>query len=251
MWVVVPAHNEERLIRGTLDSLARQTDPDFRLVVVENASTDRTPEVVAQWIAEHPEVDASVVTEERKGTGAAADTGFRYAIERGADWVARTDADCLAAHDWVEVIRRSTRHARMLGGRIRARTDEIPLRPHERITIPLAVEVARLFGRLRPSNRSPGFLCPDVMCVGNNLAVEAATYVTAGGFPRLAIEELSTPNDRALVNRVRRVTPWVRYVPDMLVYNSIRRLRAYGLRRTLRWYADHRLEHGHMDVDVR
>ena len=89
------------------------------------------------------------------------------------------------------------------------------------------------------------------MCVGNNLAVEARFYELSGGFPRLAIEELPIPNDRALVNRVRQVSPYVRYAPDMVVYNSVRRLHAYGLTRTLRWYANHSLDRTHYEVDVR
>ncbi len=55
--------------------------------------------------------------------------------------------------------------------------------------------------------------------------------------------------DRALVNRVRTVSERVAYHRDVVVHASARRLRAYGLRATLRWY----LDHGHTPdvVDVR
>ena len=89
------------------------------------------------------------------------------------------------------------------------------------------------------------------MCVGNNLAIETHTYEKSGGFPRLAIEELPIPNDRALVNRVRQVSKSIRYAPDMVVYNSARRLKAYGLVRTLGWYANHDLDQQQFEVDVR
>lgn len=250
LWVVVPAYNEDRLIRSCLDSLARQTDHDFELVVVDNGSTDRTRTVVNDWIAEHPAVRAHLIGESRKGTGAAADTGFRHAVSHGADWIARTDADCLAADDWIECIRRRSSEADLLGGKIRARSDDVAPGWWERVYLPVVTAAARLFGRLRPSNRGPEYLCPYAMCVGNNLAVAAGVYGASGGFPRLAIEELPIPNDRALVNRVRRVSSRVRYAPDVIVYNSIRRLRSYGLRRTLRWYASHRLD-GNREVDVR
>jgi glycosyltransferase involved in cell wall biosynthesis len=251
LWVVVPVFNERRMIASCLESLSRQTDSDFRVAIVDNNSTDDSAEAVGSWLRAHPSLDAIIVTESRKGTGAAADTGFRHAIAEGAEWVARTDADCVVAPDWVEAIRRRTNEADMLGGKTRVRLDDSAPKPFERLYLPATIALARAFGKVRPSNRGPEYQCPYVMCVGNNLAVRSTKYLESGGFPRLAIEELPIPNDRALVNRVRTVSSRVRYVPDMVVYNSARRLRAYGLRRTLRWYADHSLDTGQFEVDVR
>jgi len=250
LWVVIPAYNESTLIEGCLDSLVTQSDVTFSIVVVDNASSDDTRGLVSAWIEEHPDLDAYVIDESRKGTGAAADSGFRFAIKRGADWIARTDADCLVASDWISAVKRNSRRATMLGGKTRARAgDELSVL--QRISLPSTVTAARLFGKVRPSNRGSRFLCPYVMCVGNNLAVDRNTYEESGGFPRLAIEELPIPNDRALVNRVRQVSASVRYAPDMVVYNSARRLKAYGLVRTLGWYANHDLDHHQFEVDVR
>ena len=73
---------------------------------------------------------------------------------------------------------------------------------------------------------------------GCNMAISAALYEKSGGFPRSRIEDLH--EDRALVNRVRRQTAAYGLRKDMIVYGSVRRLRAYGLVGTLGWYADHR-----------
>src|SRR5215218_1556081 len=100
-YVVVPFFNEEKGIRKTLDSLIGQTDTNFTLLLVDNASTDRTVAVVETWRQAHPEWPIVLIVEPQKGTGAAADTGFRYAIAQGATHIARTDADCLPAPDWV------------------------------------------------------------------------------------------------------------------------------------------------------
>ena len=250
LFVIVPAYNEQQRITDCLDALSRQTDPDFTLIVVDNKSTDETRTLAENWIKNHPEIDVRLIDEPQKGTGAAADTGFRHAIAQGADWIARTDADCLPAPNWVETIRDQTPAMDMLGGKTRHRTDE-PLDARSKIVTPATVTAARIFGRIRPSNRGSQYRCPYVMCVGNNLAVRATTYEASGGFPRLAIEELPIPNDRALVNRVRLVSGRVRYAPEMVVYNSARRLRAYGLARTLRWYANHTLDTSRFEVDVR
>ncbi|WP_043266822.1 glycosyltransferase family 2 protein [Streptomyces sp. CT34] len=45
--VIVPAHNEEEGLPATLESLARQTVPPDRILVVDDGSTDRTGEVAA------------------------------------------------------------------------------------------------------------------------------------------------------------------------------------------------------------
>ncbi|WP_406311362.1 glycosyltransferase [Streptosporangium sp. NBC_01639] len=231
LWVIVPAYNEATGIEATLRALAAQEDRDFTLVVVDNASTDGTAGIVGRH-------GVRVVTETRKGTGAASDTGMRHAIAHGATHLARTDADCLPRPDWVRNIRRAFGDGlEMVGGRLAPRTDEFPLKLWERYLIPSVVSVAAAFGRFRPGNRSSEYLGPYVMMPGATLAITASLYERAGGFPRTAIEEVH--EDRALVNRVRTLTSAYGSRRDVVVFGSVRRLRAYGLAGTLAWYADH------------
>jgi hypothetical protein len=84
------------------------------------------------------------------------------------------------------------------------------------------------------------------MSAGCNLAITAALYEASGGFPRSAIEDVH--EDRALVNRVRRVTSAYGIRRDVVVRGSVRRLRAYGLRNTLAWYLDHSYRPDVVDV---
>ncbi|MGJ6965460.1 glycosyltransferase [Streptosporangium sp. G11] len=240
LWVIVPAYNEAPGIEATLRALAEQDDQDFTLLVVDNASTDGTAEVVRRH-------GVQVVVETRKGTGAASDTGMRHAIARGATHLARTDADCLPRPDWVRNIRRAFGDGlEMVGGQLRPRTDEFRLKLWERHLIPFVVEVAATFGRFRPGNRDPRFRGPYVMMPGATLAITADLYERAGGFPRTAIEEVH--EDRALVNRVRTLTPAYASRRDVVVFGSVRRLRAYGLAGTLAWYADHHYRPEVIDV---
>ncbi len=80
--VVVPAYSEQRLIGRTLGTM-----PDFvdHVVVVDDASPDRTSEVVASLGLPRVEL---VRHGENRGVGAAIATGYRSALAAGADVMA-------------------------------------------------------------------------------------------------------------------------------------------------------------------
>jgi glycosyltransferase involved in cell wall biosynthesis len=91
--VIVCAYNEERFLSDCLQSLQRQTRPPDEIIVVNNASTDRTREIAAQI----PGV--RVIDESRKGLVRARDAGHRAA--RG-EILVYLDADCRAPSGWLE-----------------------------------------------------------------------------------------------------------------------------------------------------
>lgn len=246
LWVIVPAFNEELGIGTTLDALALQEDLDFTLVVVDNNSTDATAAVVKDFASAHPELRVEIITESQKGTGAAADTGMRHAIDSGATRIARTDADCLPFPDWtVRVNAAFDSGLRLVSGQLIPRTDE-GVAWLDRTIIRVALEVASTFGKFRPGNQDPRYLGPYVMTPGCNMAITAELYEAAGGFPRTAIEDLH--EDRALVNAVRMITTDYGLRRDVRVYGSNRRVRAWGIRKTLAWYADHRYKPELVDI---
>jgi GT2 family glycosyltransferase/glycosyltransferase involved in cell wall biosynthesis len=49
--VLVPTYNQDRYLPATLDSLLSQTSPDWEALVVNDGSTDATPEVMARYAA--------------------------------------------------------------------------------------------------------------------------------------------------------------------------------------------------------
>lgn len=53
-YIVIPAHNEEKFIGLTLDSLVNQTVLPKKAVIVNDNSTDKTAEIVATYIEKHP-----------------------------------------------------------------------------------------------------------------------------------------------------------------------------------------------------
>jgi len=234
--VVLPCFQEERGLAATLRALAMQHDTAFTLVFVDNGSTDGSVGLVSDFARDHAPFPVEIIHECEKGTGAASDTGFRFAIARGATCIARTDADCLPAPDWVAKLKQALVNdgLEFVAGRIVPREDE-GLSLRERFVLPLMIALAERYGRW--VRRGPQFKYPYFMAAGNNLAITAELYERAGGFPRTAIEVAH--EDRELSERVRQLTHRAEVRRDIVVFNSVRRVRAYGFVNVLRWYRNH------------
>lgn len=243
LWVVVPAYQEEARIEGTLHALAAQHDRDFTLLVVDNGSTDTTVERVRAFAVAAP-FPVHVLVEPEKGVGSAIDTGFRHAIARGATLLARTDADCLPEPGWTAAARAAMRAGGgLVCGRVTARRDEHG--PAGRAVFLVLVALGAGFGRIRPAHRRRhGYLTPYRMHAGNNMAITAELYQAVGGMPRRP-----SPTDRTFINAVRRHSTAIVRRRDMVVQNSTRRIRAYGVLGTARWYLERGA--GRRGVDVR
>jgi glycosyltransferase involved in cell wall biosynthesis len=246
LFVVVPFHNEASGMQATLDALATQTDTDFSLVLVDNASTDSSASIARRFAERRGAERTFVITESQKGTGAASDTGFRFAIANGAFAIARTDADCIPHCDWVARIRTALydEGLEFIGGRIAPRTDQAPVSLLQRGILYAMITLAENIGKVH--RRGPQFRYPYFMAAGNNLAITASMYIASGGFPRTAIEDMH--EDRALSETVRTLTTRAQRRPEILVYNSVRRVHAYGYVNTLRWYRNHGFRPDVVDV---
>lgn len=83
-WVVIPLFNEAKVITGVIQDLKTQFD---HVVCIDDGSHDGSAELAVSAGAElvrHPI---------NLGQGAALQTGFAYATERGAEFVVTFDAD--------------------------------------------------------------------------------------------------------------------------------------------------------------
>jgi hypothetical protein len=89
--VVVPVFNGERFLRPALDSVLDQGFVDFELIVVDDGSTDSTPETLAGYSAQDPRI--RVERQPNQGSSAALNRGIGLAR---APLIARLDADDIA-----------------------------------------------------------------------------------------------------------------------------------------------------------
>lgn len=229
--VIIPILNEEKLVESCLASLTRQTDPNFSVVIVDNGSTDETTSILTRLIPSLP-YPVHLLHEPERGIGCAVDTGMQYAISNGYPWLARTDADTLADPRWIASVKRALSTGIELAyGASLIRKDETPTRV-ERL-YPHAVRVAGIIGTLHPRNRISGRLQPLPLASGHNMALTAALYTAVGGIPR--IRDVEAAEDLLFANKARTVSVRIRRVPDMRTYTSLRRLRAWGPARLVRW----------------
>jgi glycosyltransferase involved in cell wall biosynthesis/CheY-like chemotaxis protein len=79
--VVVPAYNEEKLIAPTLESIP---DYIFRIYAVDDASSDKTPEIIRKCAEKDTRI-MHIRHGENKGVGASIASGYREALKEGMD----------------------------------------------------------------------------------------------------------------------------------------------------------------------
>lgn len=96
--VLVTVYNGERFISQTIDSVISQTFGNWRLIIVDDLSTDRTEEIVRNYAQHEPRI--VLIKGEHKGIAAAANIGLN---EVRAPLVARLDADDVALPERLQI----------------------------------------------------------------------------------------------------------------------------------------------------
>jgi cellulose synthase/poly-beta-1,6-N-acetylglucosamine synthase-like glycosyltransferase/peptidoglycan/xylan/chitin deacetylase (PgdA/CDA1 family) len=92
--VIVPAHNEERVICGSVSALLASEVSNFEILVVDDGSRDRTAEVVREAFAGNPRV--RVITKPNGGKWSALNMGLAHT---DAEVVVTLDADTIFEPD--------------------------------------------------------------------------------------------------------------------------------------------------------
>lgn len=111
--VIMCAHNEQSHVRDQLDALAAQVwSGRWELIVVDNNSTDATPDIVREYASKHPQIRLISATE-RAGQSYAMNTGSQVARARK---LAFCDADDIVAPGWVAAIARGLEAAEVVTG---------------------------------------------------------------------------------------------------------------------------------------
>lgn len=83
--VVVPAYNEENLIARVIETMPQFVD---KIVVIDDASTDRTAEVVKKYQQNQNERLLLIHHEKNQGVGGAIITGYKHLLNEEVDVIA-------------------------------------------------------------------------------------------------------------------------------------------------------------------
>lgn len=92
---VVPLHNKEEYIGETLASLARQANPNWEAIVVDNNSTDGGPRLVMA----HGDPRIRLISSSPPGVSATRNAGL---AEARGEWVCFLDADDIVSPDYID-----------------------------------------------------------------------------------------------------------------------------------------------------
>jgi glycosyltransferase involved in cell wall biosynthesis len=208
--VIIPAYNEEKNLPKIIGSLRKQTGKNFKIIVVDNNSTDRTFKV-AKKLAD------KVYECKEQGISPARNMGARKAK---SEIVAFLDADSLALPGWASAIENAFKNNKdlsLVSGLDVYEYDNFI----KRMTINLYSYIAFL------SCKSLTFFGKPTI-QANNLAIKRAIFNKVGGFDNLIAEDYYFSLKLRKLKNIR-----CRVDSRMKVELSSRRLKKSGLIKTM------------------
>jgi glycosyltransferase involved in cell wall biosynthesis len=211
---VVPAYNEEAYLPACLESILAQTrslpPQSFEIIVVNNASTDRTREVALRY----PGVQ--VVDQPRKGLTHARQAGFAAS---SGELIANVDSDSRLTPRWVEQVLATFAEDPKLVA-FSGPFVYYDLTPTQRVSVQVFYAAAFLVYAL---NRY--ILRAGSMVQGGNFVLRRHALELIGGF-NLDISFYGEDTDIARrLNHVGRV----KFTFDLKMFSSARRLKKEGM----------------------
>jgi len=91
--IVIPTYNEVDNLPAIAADLWSLPVPDLKLIIVDDGSPDGTGELADEMAAHQPERISVIHREGKLGLGTAYITGFKAALEDGAEIIGQMDAD--------------------------------------------------------------------------------------------------------------------------------------------------------------
>jgi glycosyltransferase involved in cell wall biosynthesis len=177
---IVPARNEEANIARVVQSLAAQPEID-EIIVVDDQSTDRTPAILTELAARHPQLRALRASDPPPGWLGKTHALWLGAAQARGEWLLFTDAD-------TEHLPGST--ARALADAARRSAELVSYSPEqemhtwwEKALIPFVFCRLDLHFSYERINRP---VCREAAANGQFLFVNRAAYLAAGGHETVA-----------------------------------------------------------------
>lgn len=203
--VVVAARNEEKTIVTLLENLAEQDYPEdlLEVIIVNDNSTDRTPIVVSEFIAQYrpqPGVNIRLIYNPFQGKKSA----VRHGIDKSAgDLILMTDADCAVGPGWVSAF-----SAFFAAGNADTIAGQVYQKPGRGFVSHFG---SFEFSALQAITEAAVVAGHPVMCNAANMAVSKDIYLKHAGVLR---SDIASGDDVFLLHAVKRSGGVVMYLDD-------------------------------------
>lgn len=200
--VIIPVHNAAATLSETVETLFTQSMPDWEAVIVDDGSTDATPEVIATLRARDPRIRH--VGQAHAGVSVARNSGLRSAT---TEWILFLDGDDWVTPDFLE---------RMLAAAARSPSADVIYCGFRRV-LPSGLALPMVFA---PEVAKTPFerLARDCAVVIHSLLLRRAILQETGGFDT----SLVTCEDWDLWLRVARMGATFAGLPRPLALYRVR-----------------------------
>jgi chlorobactene glucosyltransferase len=196
--VIVPARNEARNIRRCVEALLRQTYPQFELIVVDDHSTDATPDIVTEIAAAEGAGTLHLLRAPVRPPGWAGKPHALWAGVQAArgSWLCFIDADTFAQPDLLKAAYASSQRWR--ADLLTILTEQELGSFWERVILPLVFTALSVgFSAARVNDPQ----APEAIANGQFILIRRDVYFQTGGHEAVRGE---IAEDKALAERVKR-----------------------------------------------
>jgi GT2 family glycosyltransferase len=97
IYFIILTWNNYEDTRECIESALKVNQPDFKLLLVDNASDDGSFQKITQ---EFPHIE-TLVLEENRGVSGGYNAGLKYAFDKGADYIVLSNNDIVFANDFL------------------------------------------------------------------------------------------------------------------------------------------------------
>lgn len=212
--IVICTYNREKFIGECLACLSRQTlDPsEWETIIIDNNSSDRTAQIVENFIASHPGLPFRYVFEPKKGLSAARNRGI---AEAGSNLVCFIDDDAEAVPGFAATMLDFMKQhpgASGAGGRVLPKYSETA-EPRW-----MNKYLAGFIGLVDHGPVPRVFTGKMKYPIGCNMTYRKEVLLAAGGFNN---ELTFRGDDKHIYYEVSKINPEIYYLPSALVYHNI------------------------------
>ena len=98
--IIIPVYNRERHLEECVDSILLSIENDVEIIIVDDGSTDRTPEICDKLKKKSDCI--KVIHQTNKGVANARNTGLSAA---SGEWIAWVDSDDLVSASYIRTLK--------------------------------------------------------------------------------------------------------------------------------------------------